>query len=65
MAEQSMQPVDSSINSFTLEVEDVLNPPRTKEQTIAREFENLEFDHDGFVTFRRNDDLVLANAPSP
>ena len=65
MAEQSMQPVDRSINSFTLEVQDVLNSPRTKEQMIAKKFEHLEFDHDGFGTYTRNDDLVLADAPNP
>ena len=65
MAEQSMQPVDRSINSFTLEVKDVLNSPRKKEQMIAREFENFEFDHNGFGTFSRNDDLALDNAQSP
>ena len=57
-----MQPVDRSINRFKLEVQDVLNSPRTKEQMIAREFEHLKFDHDGFSTFSRNDDFVLVNA---
>ena len=63
--EQSAQPIDRSINSYTLEVENVLNSPRTRQQVIAREFYFLDYDPDGFGNFSRNDDIVFSNASNP
>ena len=47
--EQSAQPIDRTINSYTLEVENVLNSPRTRQQVIAREFDFLDYDPDGLA----------------
>ena len=63
--EQSAQPIDRSVNSYTLEVENVLNSPRTRQQVIAREFDFLDYDPDGFGNFSRNDDIVFSNASNP
>ena len=63
--EQSAQPIDRSVNSYTLEVENVLNSPRTRQQVIAREFGFLDYDPDGFGHFSRNDDIVFSNASNP
>ena len=63
--EQSAQPIDRSINSYTLEVENVFNSPRTRQQVIAREFDFLDYDPDGFGNFSRNDDIVFSNASNP
>ena len=41
--EQSAHLIDRSINSYTLEVENVLNSPRTRQQVIAREFDFLDY----------------------
>ena len=65
--EQSAPPVDRSVNSYTLEVENVLNSPRTRQrqQVIAREFDFFDYDPDGFGNFSRNDDIVFSNASNP
>ena len=63
--EQSAQPIDRSVNSYTLEVENVLNSPRTRQQAIAREFDFLDYDPEGFGHFSRNDDIVFSNASNP
>ena len=63
--EQSGKPIDRSVNSYTLEVENVLNSPRTRQQAIAREFDFLDYDPEGFGHFSRNDDIVFSNASNP
>jgi hypothetical protein len=63
--EQSAQPIDRSVNSYTLEVDNVLNSPRTRQQAIAREFDFLDYDLDGFGAFSRNDDFVLQSEHLP
>ena len=50
--EQSAQPIDRSINSYTLEVENVLNSLRTRQQVNARKFD--------FLTMTPTDLAILA-----
>ena len=63
--EQSAQPIDRSVSSYTLEVENMLNSPRTRQQAIAREFDFLDYNPDRFGAFSRNDDFVLQSEHLP
>ena len=60
--EQSTKPIDRSVNSYTLEAENVLNLPRTRRYAIARELNSLDDGSDGFGAFHRNDDFASFNA---